>query len=438
MERPGERAAAVKMLCRWERDNALSDVLLDTFFKENTYITQEKRFITMLFYGCIERKLTLDYIIQKYSKIRIKKLDLEVLCILRTAIYQILYMNSVPDSAAVDESVKLTRYFHRSKASGFVNGILRQFLRDRQSGKEIEYPKKELWAKQVKYSCPEKLIQKFENEYGEEHARDLLENSLGKAPITLRQNILFPQSKFDSCFEDGEIIADKNISYAYEYKGGGDITRHKGFKEGYFHIQDRASQLACLALDAQPSDEIIYDVCAAPGGKSFTIAQNTDGTVYSNDKYKARTEMISQGAKRLGLDNIKTLNFDATKFPEGLPKADKILCDVPCSGYGVIRKKPEIKYHDPDMNSQLPEIQYSILNEAAKHLKKGGFIVYSTCTLSRAENDDVCDKFISNHDDFESVLPLPDYEITKNMKYVTLFPEYFESDGFFIAKFVKI
>ena len=113
MERPGERAAAVKMLCRWERDNALSDVLLDTFFKENTYITQEKRFITMLFYGCIERKLTLDYIIQKYSKIRIKKLDLEVLCILRTAIYQILYMNSVPDSAAVDESVKLTRYFHR-------------------------------------------------------------------------------------------------------------------------------------------------------------------------------------------------------------------------------------------------------------------------------------------------------------------------------------
>lgn len=430
------RFLAIKLLNKTFDKKGFSNLVLDHALNNSQLGNKDKRFCSSLYYGVIERKITLDYIISKYSKKPINKLDLSILNILRCGLYQLKYMDSVPDSAAINESVKLAKKYKLTSASGFVNAVLRNFIRD---NKEISMPKGRIAKLSLEYSAPEWLVKKLIGEYGDNFAISLLESSITKAPVTIRLNTNTADEK--KLMDDiGDIKIRKNsfIENCYEILGG-DITATDAFRKGYLHVQDISSQLCCLALNVK-ENEIVLDLCSAPGGKAFTIAELLNGTgiVHAFDLYEKRVELIRSGAERLHLKNIKAGIGDALEFNENIPLADKVLCDVPCSGLGVIRKKPEIKYKDPKEFEGLADIQYKILENAAKYLKLGGELVYSTCTLSRKENDEIIDRFLEGNEGFEGVSFLDDYGEPFGSYKATLIPMHFNSDGFFISKIKKI
>lgn len=430
------RLTVVKMLMKMESSEAYSNLLLDHAFNEAELSDRDKAFAAALFYGVLERRLTLDHVIRTNSKIAFEKLDKAAVQILRTGLYQLLYMPSVPESAAVNESVKMCKKLKCFSAQGFVNGMLRSFIR---SGKKISYlgisPEKRL---SVEYSCPEWLTEKFISEYGMDFAVRALKASVGKPPVYARVNILRTTTD--------KVIAElaKHRIKAAPYPGlvncirlekAGDIEKCAPFRQGLFHVQDISSQLCCLTL-RPVVNETVLDVCAAPGGKSFTLAElmGNNGKLYSMDLHDMRVGLIEDGAARLGIKIITAMQNDASKFNGALPQADRVLCDVPCSGFGVIRRKPEIKYKPPEEFAELPEIQYQILETSARYVKSGGTLVYSTCTLSRAENDDVADRFAAAHPEFMPIVqPVPlsapgDYKRT-------YCPDENGGDGFFTASF---
>lgn len=418
--------------------SSYSNILLDNALAESCLSLQDKKFVSNLFYGVIERRITLDAVIEKYSKRPIKKLSDDVLQILRMGIYQILYMDSVPDRAAVFESVKLAKTNKNPSLAGYVNGVLRAFIRD---GKEIPHTENRIYNLSVKYSCPEWLIEKWIEEYGEIAAFEMLESSVGVPPVTGRLNIL--KKSEDEILND---IRALNIDFRQRYEtkncvefyNTGEISSLKLYNEGLFHIQDISSQICCEILDPKPG-EIVLDVCSAPGGKAFTLAEmmSNQGKVIACDLYKHRVKLIKDGAERLGINIIDAMINDAAVFSDRIEKADKVLCDVPCSGLGVIRRKPEIKYKNPDCLDDLKDIQRKIIETSSKYLKKGGVLVYSTCTLSKKENDDVIDWFLENHTDFEKG-SINGFTNIKDGEYkVTITPDMFNSDGFFIAKLIK-
>ena len=430
------RLTVVKMLMKMESSEAYSNLLLDHAFNEAELSDRDKAFAAALFYGVLERRLTLDHVIRTNSKIAFEKLDKAAVQILRTGLYQLLYMPSVPESAAVNESVKMCKKLKCFSAQGFVNGMLRSFIR---SGKKISYlgisPEKRL---SVEYSCPEWLTEKFISEYGMDFAVRALKASVGKPPVYARVNILRTTTD--------KVIAElaKHRIKAAPYPGlvncirlekAGDIEKCAPFRQGLFHVQDISSQLCCLTL-RPVVNETVLDVCAAPGGKSFTLAElmGNNGKLYSMDLHDMRVGLIEDGAARLGIKIITAMQNDASKFNGALPQADRVLCDVPCSGFGVIRRKPEIKYKPPEEFAGLPEIQFQILEPSARYVKSGGTLVYSTCTLSRAENDDVADRFAAAHPEFMPIVqPVPlsapgDYKRT-------YCPDENGGDGFFTASF---
>ena len=427
------RAITHKLLKKIHIDKSYSNILLDKTLSEIDCSSQEKKFISALFYGVIERTITLDGIINKYSKIKANKLDADILIILRMGIYQLLYMDSVPDSAAVNESVKLSKKCKNPSLSGYVNGVLRSFIRN---DKAFPTGSNIIENLSVEYSCPTWLIEKWLSEYGEETAVSMLKSSIGKAPVTIRVNPLKMNTKeiITLLESDGFKVEETLLDNCYRISDGIAVENSKAYKMGLFYVQDISSQLCSLSLDACEGETVI-DVCAAPGGKTFTIAikMNNSGMVYAFDLHDNRVKLINDGAERLGLSNIIAQQNNAMVYNSNLPLADRILCDVPCSGLGVIRRKPEIKYKNPDDFKNLPEIQYSILETSAKYLKSGGILIYSTCTLSKAENEDVVNKFLKEHSDFSGVCINDKYERLSDWC-ATIIPEYFNSDGFFIAK----
>lgn len=430
------RFLAIKLLNKTFDKQGFSNLVLDHALSNAQLEAQDKRFCSSLYYGVIERKITLDYIISKYSNKPLNKLDLSILNILRCGLYQLKYMDSVPDSAAINESVKLVKRYRLASASGFVNAVLRNFVRD---NREVELPKGKTARLSLEYSAPEWLVKKLINEYGEDYAVSMLESSVSKAPVTIRINSIIADEK--KLIENmGGIKLEKNrlIPDCYEVLGG-DVTAADAFKMGYFHVQDISSQLCCMALGAK-ENETVLDLCSAPGGKAFTIAElmNGTGTIYAFDMHEKRVKLIEDGAKRLHLKNIIARKGNALEFDKHIPLADKILCDVPCSGLGVIRKKPEIKYKDPKEFEGLADIQYGILENAVKYLKVDGELIYSTCTLNRKENDEIIDRFLENNRDYEGVSFLDDFGEPFGSYKATLIPMHFNSDGFFISKIRKI
>lgn len=431
------RRIVLKLLVRLENDSAFSNIILDNELSNSKFSLQEKRFISAIFYGVAERKITLDSIINKYSKIKIDKLDTNCLQILRMGIYQLIYMDSVPESAAVNESVKLAKRLKNPAISGFINGILRTFIRD---GKKIPNSKNKSEQLSLEFSCPIWLVDKWLNEYGEDYTMSLLKSSLGKAPVTVRVNSI--RKSVNEAIEilesDGVECEKTNFDNCIKISSTGAIDKTKAYNCGFIHVQDISSQLCCMALGAQ-SGETVLDLCSAPGGKAFTIAQImcNQGKLLAFDLHQKRVNLIQDGAERLGLSIIDAKTNNAKEFNPDIPMADRILCDVPCSGLGVIRRKPEIKYKNPDDFKKLPEIQYSILKTASKYLKVGGTLVYSTCTVSKAENDDVISKFLFENLDFEGVQISSRYKELSDYK-ATIVPDFFDSDGFFIVKLKKV
>lgn len=429
------RQIALEALIKTTRDSAYSNLTLDAVLSKSDLDTRDKSFVSNLFYGVIERQLTIDYQLSLYLSKPLKKLKPEVLEILRLGSYQILFMDKVPDSAAVNESIKLSKKNGISFASGLINAVLRKVSTN---GIVLPDEKKTDEYLSVKYSCPLWLVKKWISEYGIEDTTAFLSTSLGSAETYIRVN----NTKI-STDELMTVLSNENIDCEKTYNEntlkinlkGQDIEKLKSFSNGYYHIQDMASQLCAKALGANEGD-IVFDLCSAPGGKAYTIAEsmNDKGKVLCFDIYENRVNLILKGAKRLCLSSIEGRVGDASVHNTELGLADKVLCDVPCSGLGIIRRKPEIKYKREEELAGLPEIQYSIINNASNYVKNGGRLVYSTCTLSKAENEDIVAKFLENHKNFKAV---PVFSDNVSSTHLTLMPHKNESDGFFIACFER-
>ncbi len=426
-----------ELLMKMEK-SAYSNIALSSALNSSTLSQQDKRLVSRLFYGVIERKITLDYIVSRYSKKPAEKLDREVLIILRMGLYQLLYMDKTPDNAAVNGSVELVKANRKSSASGFVNAVLRSFIRD---GKKIEYPTDKIQRLSVENSCPVWLVKKLITEYGEENTVSLIRLDGAPPPVAVRVNTtLITSEELIKRLADEGISAEicsilPNCLFLHET---GAVENLSAFKEGFFHVQDISSQLCAEALGAA-SGEVVLDMCSAPGGKSFTVAEimGNNGSLFAYELHKKRADLVSEGASRLKLDIIHAAENNAAEYSDKIPTADKILCDVPCSGLGVIRRKPEIKYKDKKELECLPEIQLSILETSAKYLKDGGELVYSTCSVSRKENDEVVDKFLKRNPQFTEISFLENIGKPFGNGRATIFPKDFGSDGFFICKFRK-
>lgn len=433
------RKIVLDLLVKMSEDGAYSNIILDNTFSQNNLTKNDKNFATALFYGVLERKITLDYIIKQYSNMPFDKISIDVLNILRMGIYQLVYMNSIPDSAAVNESVKLSLIMRKTSVKSFVNAILRSFIRDGKKLKINEKEESEILS--VKYSCPVWLVEKWIEDYSSKTTEEMLISSLGRPPLFIRANTtkcktidLIEELKKEriSCEETPLITDCLSLS---NIQG---IEKINAFRKGMFHVQDISSQLCCRALHPI-FNETIVDICAAPGGKSFTIAEmmSNRGKVFSYDLYDGRVAMIENGLTRLGLSIIKPSVNNALEYNENIPLADKVLCDVPCSGFGVIRRKPEIKYKNKDSFSDLPEIQYNILKNSSKYVKLGGTLVYSTCTLNKQENDDIVDRFLNEHEEFSPIVVPNILKESNNSHKVTILPNQTGGDGFFIATLRK-
>lgn len=430
------RFIVMKLLDKMDKQ-AYSNIALDSALKDSGLSERDKGFASRLFYGVLERKLTLEYIISGYSSKPLHKLDGSVANILKMGLYQILYMDSVPDSAAVNESVALTRQAGKTSASGFVNAVLRSFIRD---GKQIKYPDDDYEKMSVEYSCNTDIIKMLCGDYPLKDVEDLLRCSLTPHRTYIRVNTLktdrdtlikeLNKQGIDAerCPQDEGCLAAENL---------GSVEDSELFKAGMFHVQDLSSQLCCRTLDPKPGETVI-DICAAPGGKTFTMAEimGDNGRIIACDLREKRVGLIKSGAERLGISIIEAIRNDAKVWSDSLPKADKVLCDVPCSGFGVIRSKPELKYTNLQDIKRLPEIQYDILCSAAGYLKEGGELVYSTCTLNKRENDEVIDRFLRENDSFEAADIMSEFG---NMGHkITIFPGRFNCEGFFISKVRKV
>lgn len=419
-----DRSIAYKILLKIEKDKAYSNLTLDSILGKEK--AGYEPFVRALVYGVIERKITLDYILSEFLSQPIHKLKPQVLTVLRMGVYQIKFMDKIPVSAAVNESVKLIKQQGFSFASGLVNSVLRKT-----ANSEILYPEKNdsIEYLSVRYSCPADLVQKYINDYGFENAVGILSTSLENPPLIIRVNTLkiSPEELIERLKTEDVEACECDFNGALTVKSG-NIFSTDCHSEGLFHVQDLASQMCINALDPKPC-ETVLDMCAAPGGKSFTIAEKMQnkGEIYSFDLYEHRLALIESGAKRLGIDIIKAQVRDASAVYDDIPNADKILCDVPCSGLGVIRRKPEIKYKDLGFIDKLTDLQYNIICSASAYLKKGGRLVYSTCSLNKAENEKVCERFLKLHNGFKLINGYP----------VTLMPHIDKTDGFFFAVFTK-
>ena len=434
------RLTAVKLLLKMENSDSYSNILLDSALDEAGLSERDRAFASALFYGVTERKMTLDFVIKQYSSMDFGKIEPEALAVLRMGIYQMMYMDSVPVSAAVNESVKLCKKLKLFGAQGFVNGILRSIARNNM---QVDYSGLDVGERlSIEYSCPRWIADKWTREYGEENAVKALKASIGAPPIYARVNtVKTTDEDLLRILKKEGIKASINprLAGCIRLEKTGDIEQSEAFKEGLFHVQDVASQLCCLTLKPIVN-ETVLDICAAPGGKSFTMAElmGNNGRVISMDLYEQRVGLIAKGAERLGLRIVEPRENNAARFNEELPQADKVLCDVPCSGLGVIRRKPEIKYKEESEFEELPKLQRAILDVSSRYVKVGGTLVYSTCTLSRAENDEVAQDFANTHPDFSPIVqPIP-YAGAENSPMRTFFPEEDGGDGFFTAAFRRI
>ncbi|MCD8390629.1 MAG: 16S rRNA (cytosine(967)-C(5))-methyltransferase RsmB [Firmicutes bacterium] len=411
------RKAASDILYNIEKTGAYSNMALkDELVKYDDFSPRDKRFITALVYGTLDKRITLDYIISRYSKS--KKTAPRVLIILRMGLYQMFFMDKVPDTAAVNESVNLAKKF-APRAAGFVNAVLRNAQRG-----GITYPEKGTAALSVRYSFPERLVKRWTDDFGYEFTEQMLAAFCEPPRLTLRPNTLKISAE-ELAAELGEYGAETDG--AAVFCGGFDIAKSKLYADGFFSVQDKAAMRASEILNPQSGENVI-DMCAAPGGKCAHTAElmGNRGKVAAFDIYEHKIDLINKNARRLGIDIIDAKLGDAAEFnPQLENSADKVLCDVPCTGWGVIGRKPEIKYKDISNLGGLYETQRKILKNASKYVKSGGVILYSTCTVNRAENEDAINDFLENNGGFRR-----EYE-------KTFYPHLDNTDGFYICRLKK-
>ena len=434
------RNIAYHVLYRVLYEDAYSAIAINNAVREEKLSGVDVSFLSALVYGVLERKLTLEFIIRQYSSIRIKKIEKGTLIVLYLGMYQLIYMDKVPDSAAVNESVKLCKQLKLYKSSGFVNAILRNFVR---ADKAYRLPDRQNIVKycSVVYSCPESMVTELIATYGDDLTEKALQGILGRPPITVRVNTLkTDKAALQSALTaQGVIVNDISfLENSLNLSATGSLEKIPEFRQGHFFVEDAASQLCAEILGAQPG-ETIADVCAAPGGKSLysAIRMENRGEIYSYDIHEHKIKLMRENADRLGVSIMHTAIRDAASNHR-LPVCDRILCDVPCSGWGILRRKPEIRYKTDTNIDILPNLQYSILCMSVENLPADSVLVYSTCTLRKEENHDIIRRFLEEHPDFiGEPIDLPDgieHIIEEEPYCLTLLPGVYDTDGFFIAK----
>lgn len=458
------RSLALQTLLAVERGQ-YGNIAVDTALRRYPMSDPDRHLYTALVYGVTERKTTLEYLLSKFSSRPLDELDAAVRVALSMGLYQLIYLDRVPDHAALDETVSLVP----RKVSGYVNAILRAYLRFEASlprlpdgGKqprENRLTTPAAWSerfpdltdsmKVLSVCCgvPLSLCEVFVSALGYDRALSALTAFGDKPSMTLRVNTEKTTSEAlaATLTEAGlTVLPSLYAPHALRVPDGA-ITNTEAFAKGDFFIQDEASQLCVAALDAQAGD-VVADTCACPGSKSFGIAltMKNQGEVHSFDLHRSKLSLIASGAERLGLSIITADERDArTPDPSLLGKCDRVLCDVPCSGLGVIAKKPEIRHKDLTESARLPAIQAAILEASAGYLKPGGVLVYSTCTVLPAENQDVVTAFLTAHPEFEPYdfsFPAKDATVSDILSeggMVTLLPDANRTDGFFIARLRK-
>ena len=436
------RQTALGALVRVETDGAYSGLVIKELLERSALEPRDAAFATALFYGVIERALTLDQMIKQHSKTPLHKMDDTVRVILRMGVYQLAYMDSVPDSAAVNESVMLCKKNKKVSAAGFVNAVLRAVIRTGKTPTFSGAPDDPA-RMSAEFSCPPPLVRMLISRFGAGRARGILASSVGAAPVYARVNTLKTTAdELIARLQQEGFGAKKHevIPHCLSLYHTGDITRLAAFAEGLFHIQDASSQLCAQAVAAAPGMTVL-DLCAAPGGKSFTIAQTmqNSGTLFSFDLYDFKADLIRKGAARLGISVLTATVGDAGVYNQALPMADRVLCDAPCSGFGVMRRKPEIKYKPLDGFKELEQLQTVLIQNASRYVKPGGLLIYSTCTLRIEENEAVAKAFLQNNPAF-SPSPLTGAVTrcySEGTHMATILPDDFDSDGFFIAAFAR-
>ncbi len=409
------REIAVKILYNIEQ-GAYSDAAIKEKLRGNI-LPEDSALITELVYGVTCYKIKLDYIIEQYSKLPLKRLSKWILIILRMGIYQLLFLDRIPESAAVNESVKLAKRYGHTASAGYVNGMLRNIAR---SSKKIEYN-----DISILYSHPAWLVDLWTKEYGADFTKQLLAANNNRADVTIRVNKLKCTAEELEALLKQKGIQTKVINdRCIQVKGTGNIEQLDEYQKGFFTVQDISSMYAVEAL-APKAGEFVIDACAAPGGKTTYMAElmQNEGTILAFDLYEHKIDLLRKNAARMGLDIIQPCLQNAENLREDLiKKVDKVLVDAPCSGFGIIRKKPDIKWTKSLQDiSKLAQIQKNILSAVSNYVKKGGILVYSTCTISKKENEEQLEQFLKNNQNFEL------------LQQWQLFPHIDNCDGFFIG-----
>ena len=431
------REIALKLLIDYEECGKYVNLSLGSHIADGLSGEDRAR-LTALLYTTVEHKLTYDYYIAALTGRSLDKISTHTKCILRLGICQIVDMDNIPDFAAVNETVKLAK---NPGERSLVNGVLRRAAREKDF---LPLPKKEKNAARyysVFYSLPLPTVKHFIAELGEDEAVKLFETFNQNPPISLTVNTL-------KISVDDFVSELKKQGYTATRVAFSPITVRlaepvnpkniKGFFDGWFYVQDEASALAAQVISPNPGD-VVVDTCSAPGGKSFAMAilSSDEAEIHSYDLHESKLSLITDTATRLGLNSVHATVRDALTPDESLVgRVDKLLCDVPCSGLGVIPKKPDLRYKDISATVDLPPLQLDILTASSRYLKAGGELVYSTCTLNSRENAEVVMKFIEQNPDFTTV----DFEIgslKSDNGMLTLWPHIHNTDGFFISKLRK-
>ena len=432
----GARETALNVLIACRKEDAWSNGVLKNYIARDRLDRREAALASRLCYGVLQNRGKLDFYLQQLLTGRLKDLHPGVRDILHLGLYQLYETDRIPDSAAVNESVSLAKkYCPKVKsAPGLVNGVLRNAVRSRNA---LRQPEK-LWDR---YSHPQGLLALLSAYVGEERLESMLIANNSAPQIYAQINTL--KTTLD---ELQGILAEEGVQAQPHpwmadcliLSDTGSIEKLPSFQKGLFYIQDPAAKLSVLCAQLPRENINILDCCAAPGGKSFAAAMATEGkaNIISCDIHSHKAELLQKGAVRLGIPKMQAMVQDASRQnPQWVGKMDAVIADVPCSGYGIIRKKPDIRYKDPDTMKELPQLQLAILCNQASYVKPGGVLLYSTCTLVRRENEGVVEKFLKQNPDFSlEKLNLPDIFPENTSGMLTLVPGEYDTDGFFICR----
>ena len=431
----GARETALNALMACRKSGAWSNGVLKEYIHRDRLDSRDAALATRLCYGVLQNRQKLDFYLQQLLTGKLKDLHPVVRDILHLGLYQILELDKIPDSAAVNESVTLAKKYNKNpKAASLVNGVLRNAVRSQgQLKAPVSYADK--------YSHPDDLISLLKANLPKGKLEPMLiANNASPETVVQVNTLKITPAQLLLQLEQERVSAAPHgwMKDCLVLSGTGNLEQLPSFKEGLFYVQDPAAKLSVLCAKLPQEDIRVLDCCSAPGGKSFaaSIAMEGKGQITSCDVHAHKTGLIENGAARLGLKNITARQQDATvQVPAWMDAMDVVIADVPCSGLGIIRKKPDIRYKNLDELKDLPALQLAILENQSTYVKKGGVLLYSTCTVLKAENEDVVTAFLAKHDDFYTEpLDLPEVFPKNETGMLTLIPGEYDTDGFFICR----